>query len=116
MNTWRPNLKILPHRFQDWSHVGIAEVYLQPVAAFLAGIESQLRHDGAQRMIGWKGMRTDRIKRSEDVHLSAGHRCGIANCENFDLHGWNSLSARRKQRLPGTNHANAHEKATVIST
>ncbi len=65
--TGNPNLKILPDRLENWPHVRIAEVHLDPVAAFLADIEPQLTGDCTQRMITGKSMSADRIKRSQNV-------------------------------------------------
>ena len=60
--TRNANLKILPDRFEDWSHVRIAEVHLEPVTALLADIKSQLTSDCTQGMITREGMSADRVK------------------------------------------------------
>ena len=58
------DLKILPYRFENWPHVRIAEVHLEPVAALLADIKSQFACDCTQRMITGKRLSANRVKRS----------------------------------------------------
>jgi len=62
--TGNADLKILPYRFENWPHVRIAEVHLEPVAALLADIKSQFACDGTQGMITGKRLSANRVKRS----------------------------------------------------
>jgi len=62
--TGNPNLKILAYRFENWPHVRIAEVHLDPVAALLADVKSQFACDCTQGMITRKRMSANRVKRS----------------------------------------------------
>ncbi len=58
------DLKILPYRFKNWTHVRIAEVHPEPVAALLADIKSQFACDCTQGMITGKRLSANRVKRS----------------------------------------------------
>jgi hypothetical protein len=93
--TRNANLKILPDRFEDWPHVWIAEVHLEPVTAFLADIKPQLTSERTQRMITGEGMSSDRVKRSQNVQFTASHRCRIAKGEYLSLHGKNTSILKR---------------------
>jgi len=81
-----PNLKILAYRLENGPHVRIAEVHLDPMAALLAHIKSELTCDCTQRMITGKRLSADRVKRSQNVQFAAGDRRSIAKCEDFSLH------------------------------
>lgn len=70
--TGNSNFEILAYRLENRPHVRIAEVHLNPVAALLAYIESELTCDCTQRMITGKRMSPDRVKRSQNVQLAAG--------------------------------------------
>jgi hypothetical protein len=83
---WNPNFEILPYRLENGPHVRIAEVHLNPMAALLAHLKSELTCDCTQRMITGKRVSADRVKRSQDVQLAAGDRSSIAKCEDFSLH------------------------------
>jgi len=88
--TGNPNLKILAYRFENWPHIRIAEVHLEPMAALLADVKSQFACDCTQGMITGKRMSANRVKRSQNIQLTAGHRSSVAKCEYFSLHGENT--------------------------
>src|SRR5206468_11700610 len=81
-----PNFEILAYRLENGPHVRVAEVHLNPMAALLAHLKSELTCDCTQRMITGKRVSADRVKRSQDVQLAAGDRSSIAKCEDFSLH------------------------------
>jgi hypothetical protein len=109
------NFEILAYRFENGPHIRIAEVHLNPVAALLTHIKSELTCDCTQRMITGKRMSPDRVKRSQYVQFAASDRSSIAKCEDFSLHGKNVLAPKeRGQSVLSANHI-AREKAILIS-
>jgi len=53
-------------------------------------------------MIAGKSMRADRVKRSQDVQFSAGHRGGITKCEDFSLHDEKFQRLRERGKASAT--------------
>jgi hypothetical protein len=95
---------------------GSQKCNLNPVAALLTHIKSELTCHCKQRMITGKRMSPDRVKRSQDVQFAASDRSSIAKREDFSLHGKDIPAPKeRGQSVLSANHGNAREKAILIS-